>query len=185
MNENTVRTGYWLKWLEEQGLGDAWKNLSGKIEQSKVVVAALHSFAIRPSKVMIMCGKPGTGKTYCALKIAAYYLQWRSDALFFTSASLKEKWLQAQRDDSLGHFMHRLREYGLLIIDDFGQKEPTPGFMEMLFDLLNSRLQWSDRGTVLTSNMSPEALLMSVGEAMSDRLRGQQWLLFNGESKRS
>lgn len=182
--EPKKRVNYWTKWREANDVGDIWSDLSGKIEQSTGVIKALHNFALQPAKVMILSGHPGTGKTYCAMKVIAYYLQSRSDAIFFTSATLKEKWMQAMNDGTMVHLMHKLREYSLLVIDDFGQLDPTPGYMGMIFDLLNSRLQWKDRGTILTTNQSPEALLMSVGQAMSDRLRSQQWILFNGESKR-
>lgn len=182
--ETQVDRDYWTKWRNENDVGDIWADMSGKIYQAEGMRNELAKYARRPSKVLILAGNPGTGKTYCAFKIAHFYLQFRGDCLFFTASSLRDKWMQAMHDGSMTHFMHRLREYGLLIIDDFGQQDVTPGFMGMLFELISYRMQWHDRGTILTTNQSAEALMLSVGQAMADRLRGQTWLRFNGLSQR-
>ena len=146
------REGFWLPWLQANDLGDKKRDLSGDVQQELELIKAMVRFARKPEGVLVFSGKPGVGKTYASLKVAYEYLLWKGDCLFFSAHRLRDVWLQAQREGNLGQLMERLRGYGLLIVDDVGQPDATAGFMAMLFELLDYRMQWSDRGTLLTTN---------------------------------
>lgn len=174
----------WEAFRERNGIGDKWQDMSGKLEQSEAVVRELAGMATRPSGILILQGKPGTGKTFASMRVLEWYTRDRSDALFWTGAGLKGAWLEGIRGEGLFELTKRCKEYKLLVIDDFGQGEPSPGFMEWLFEVLNARLGWSDRGTILSTNLEPSALMRLCGEALADRLRVEKWLKFEGASRR-
>lgn len=174
----------WPKFRERNDIGDTWADLSNPIYQKAEINKALGDMATKPSGVAILTGKPGTGKTYAAMRVMEFYLRRNGDVAYFTGAGLKTKWLEATRSGEGHKLESKCKNYRLLVIDDFGQKEPTPGYMEFVFDVISHRLQWSDRGTVITSNLQPKEFLTACGEALADRLRVQRWLKFEGKSRR-
>jgi DNA replication protein DnaC len=71
-----------------------------------------------------------------------------------------------------------------LIVDDFGTNEPSDKFMGFFMDLINSRMQWEKRGTVITTNLDEKKLGQFCGDALSDRLNTGTLLIFEGKTRR-
>jgi DNA replication protein DnaC len=70
------------------------------------------------------------------------------------------------------------------VIDDFGTAEMSPGFMSFFMDLINTRMQWSNRGTIITTNLNDTKFSEYCGEALADRINTGQLFEFKGKSKR-
>ena len=71
------------------------------------------------------------------------------------------------------------------MIDDFGTGEIPEKFMTFFLDLINSRMQWRRKGTVITTNLPNDELAKVCSEALANRLRTAQYFIFNNDSRRS
>lgn len=180
------RSVEWVKFCEISGIGDVHYDVRfEKVKQSDARIRLMLKFAGEPSGVLLMCGSKGTGKTYCAMGICELYTRKQTDVIFLTHRTMIDKWLESKKDDYFGNFMNRLNECNLLIIDDFGLKNPSPAFLEYFMGLMDLRLQWKNRGTVITTNLDDDKLSNYCGEALSDRILTGHIFKFVGESRRT
>ena len=132
----------------------------------------------------MVTGTPGTGKTFAALSVAEYHLRSHSDAKFYKAGLLAEKWANRMSEGN-SYLLSDLQKGGLLVIDDIAQGTCTASFLNLVFEILSCRMDFSNRGTILTTNASPESVINMVGEALADRLRTQTWIKTQGKSRRS
>ena len=70
------------------------------------------------------------------------------------------------------------------MIDDFATGEPNSKFLEFFMEVINTRIQWSNRGTVITTNLKTKEFNTYCGEALVDRITTGQKFIFVGESRR-
>lgn len=152
--------------------------------------ALVESVAKDPRKVpsLIMCGKPGTGKTHlaCAIAIAAYDagVTVCRESIAGIIREFKDSWRKESEFDE----MKLLRFYGtvkLLIIEEIGVQFGSDTERMYLFEVINRRYE-NCLPTVLVSNLDPDKLAAEVGERVMDRLRedGGRLIRFTGESWR-
>ena len=170
----------WPLFCEMNGLGDLLHEVKfEKIEQEKKKVDHLLKFAVKPSGIVLMQGPTGPGKTYAALGVCEYFTRKNSYVVFCTQKNLHTKW--AEKDHE---YLHKVYNCNLLVIDDFGTGEISNAFMVFFMDLIDSRLQWSDRGTIITTNLDDQMFLHFCGEALTDRINTGQKFVFKDKSKR-
>lgn len=175
----------WPLFCEINGIGDKYHDVCFEnIRQSDEQIKYLREYAKKPNDLILMSGPSGLGKTYACLALCELYTRHSTSCMFFTQASLFEKWKQTANRDDISNFVSKSKETSLLIIDDFGTSELSPTFLAFCLDLVNSRMQWTNRGTVITTNLDSKKFNSMVGEAMSDRLNTGQILLFSGQSRR-
>lgn len=175
----------WPKLCELNGIGNANHDVSfEKVEQTPGKINFLIEFCQKPKGIILMHGPSGTGKTYATLGTMELFSRKSSSVLFFTHNSLMNKWLDVRKQESYSDLLDRIERVALLVIDDFGTCEPSAGFLAYLMNLINARLQYTDRGTIITTNLSPEILSDFCGEALTDRIRTGQEFIFTGESRR-
>jgi len=173
------------------------KTFDAYIAQNQEQVNALakarslvESVAKDPRKVpsLIMCGKPGTGKTHlaCAIAIAAYDagVTVCRESVAGIIREFKDSWRKESEFDE----MKLLRFYGtvkLLIIEEIGVQFGSDTERMYLFEVINRRYE-NCLPTVLVSNLDPDKLAAEVGERVMDRLRedGGRLIRFTGESWR-
>jgi DNA replication protein DnaC len=130
-----------------------------------------------------MPGDKGTGKTYTSLAICEFYTRFRPHCVFITQERLMREWV----DESTGtpsEIFKSVEKCELLVVDDFGTSEPTPKFMSYFFNLIDTRIQWTNRGTVINTNLDNEKFSKICGEPLMDRLSMGQIIKFKGKSKR-
>jgi hypothetical protein len=174
----------WIKFMEDCQVGDLYEDVSFKgILQPDSALNVLGQFAEKPSGVLTIFGTPGGGKTYAALGTAELAMQTDPRVKFFTAIDLASKWSGRMQNGqhTLGEELKKTR---LLIIDDIGQGSVKPSLLDLLFEVLSYRIQWKEKGTILTTNLQPDKLMEILGEAMTDRIRNQKWLKFTGSSRR-
>jgi len=180
-----VRAVPWALWCEYNGIGDLMYEVRfEKIDQSKGKVDYLLKFATKPSGIILMQGNKGLGKTYACLGVCELFTRTNSSCVFMTNLQLMTAWLETFKPDYKGNLLSKLLNCQLLVIDDFGTAEVSSGFMRYFLDLINSRMQWSDRGTIITTNLTESQQSDYCGEALMDRLNTGQKFIFEGKTRR-
>lgn len=169
------------------GIGDVYHDVCFEsIDQSKGKIDYLRKFCANPmGGIIVMYGPPGTGKTYASMAACELFTRSKISAKFFTHKTLASQWMQSFRDNNHQLLVSKLERVELLVIDDFGTSEPSEKFMAFMMDLINARIQWKDRGTIISTNLVPDKLSEFCGHALSDRLRTGQKFQFEGNSRRS
>lgn len=171
----------WSVFCEFNDIGDLLHDVTfEKIDQPKPKVDYLFKFAQKPQGIIFMQGDKGLGKTYACLATCELYTRTKTNCLFLTQESLFQKWLEGKFD-----VISRIKEIELLIIDDFGTGELSPGFMKYFMGLINIRIQWSDRGTIITTNLDDKTFSEYCGKALTDRINTGQKFVFTGKSRRA
>jgi hypothetical protein len=174
----------WKVFMEEYNIGDIYETVSfTSIHQPEKLITALREFTESPSGVLTLTGTPGTGKTFAALSACQLFLASDHRVKFYTAIELGSRWSNRINSGD-NQLMDQLKNTRLLVIDDLCQGSVKPSLLELLFEVVAYRLQWKDKGTIFTTNLEPSNLLEILGEAMSDRLRGQKWLKTTGKSRR-
>lgn len=136
---------------------------------------------------MILCGKPGTGKTHLACAIAAAKIAARKTAAFMTAVgavryvrSTYRKDAEMTESEAIGN----LCTVDLLVLDEVGVQHGSEHEKMILFDVINDRYA-NCRGTILLSNLSAEDLQGYLGDRIMDRFReGGVVIAFDWESHR-
>lgn len=179
------RSVAWSQWCSIMKLGDKCHAIAFEgIQQVPAKVDFLIKFSKSPSGLVLMLGRSGAGKSYACLGLCELFTRNDPQATFITQAALMSHWLPSSRGDGLRDFLDRVETTPLLVVDDFGASDPSPGFLGYFMDLINTRMQWTTRGTVINTNLSFEKLARFCGEALIDRLRTAQQMIFDGESRR-
>lgn len=175
----------WPKFCEINDIGDVHYEVKFEsIEQTQGKISYMLKFVDAPRGIIIMQGEPGTGKTYAAMAICELYTRKDSSAIFTTQKQMSNKWLETFKAERYSNYIERVTSVSVLVIDDFGTAEMPPGFMSFFMDLINTRLQWTTRGTVITSNLDAKSFSKACGDALSDRLNTGQWFEFKGKTRR-
>ncbi len=179
------RAVLWPLWCELNGIGDVHHNVRFEsIQQSAAKIAYMLKFIEKPHGIIYMQGDAGTGKTYAAMGMCELFTKKSTDCMFISQKQLMVKWLETFKSDFNAHFFERISRVELLVIDDFGTSEVSPGFMSYFMDLIDKRLQWSNRGTVITTNLKDDAFSNYCGEALTDRIKTGQLFIFEDKSRR-
>lgn len=171
----------WPLFCEINGIGDVHHNVRfEKIEQSQGKLDYLLKFATNPSGIILMQGGPGSGKTYASMGVCEYFTRKSAFATFITQTKMQDKWLSEEKVK----FISNCERVNLLVIDDFGIGEISPGFMRFFFNLVDSRLQWTNKGTIITTNLLDKEFTNYCGQALNDRIRTGQKMVFENKSRR-
>lgn len=139
---------------------------SGANTDALAAAAAWWGLKSRPTW-LVLVGNPGTGKT-----VAAVWLLVQS-----MTAGLRGQYRRAAEVVRMSAFdegraeLERLKHAALLVLDDVGRETTSEYSRALLFDLLDTR--HAERlPTVLASNLVDGALSRHLGDALTDRIRG-------------
>lgn len=148
----------------------------GHLTQSPALKAGSAFTRNRARMFLVLLGPTGVGKTVAAARVAQEFCRhfaWNAqptsqrppEPLLFVEARRLTR-LPGFADES---WLDELRQTHLLILDDAGD-EATEFGKQALLGLLLSRYT-RQRRTVLTANLTADALRARYGEALADRLR--------------
>ena len=175
----------WPKFCELNGIGDLKHDVRfEKIEQAAPKVDYLLKFATKPMGIILMQGTKGNGKTYASLGVCEYFTRKNTFAIFTTQTQMQQNWLLTFKSDIHNRYIQSVTTCNLLVIDDFGIGDIPPGFMTFFFELIDQRAQWSDRGTIITTNLNDADFSRYCGEALNDRIGTGQKMVFKEKSRR-
>lgn len=141
-------------------------------------------------RCLILCGKPGTGKTHLATAIADYLItETKYTAVYRSLFSILQSVKNTYGNDAESTERQVFRDLvrpDLLIIDEIGATKSTEFELSTLFALINARYE-NQLPTLIISNLAPEELKGAIGERCVDRLRegGGKALSFGWDSMRS
>jgi len=147
-------------------------------------MGCLKDFASNPSSILLLQGTKGNGKTWSSLAVCEYFTRTNFSCIFISQEDMQAKWLETFKTPGLNTFIDKIIKCRLLVIDDFGTGNIPPGFMKVFFQIIDKRLQWEDRGTIITTNLTNEAISQFCGEALNDRISTGIRLEFYEPSRR-
>jgi len=186
------RASEWPLFCEMNNIGDEFHAVRFEaIEQSPEMKFKMQDFLKSENHFMTMRGPKGSGKSYAAMGICELFTRTKVSCMFISHEKMQSDWLDTFKTDGLNNFISRVKNVELLIIDDFGAKIPTTNFKAFFFDLINTRMQWIGRKTIILSNLledkeEDEKLYLNClgGDAVSDRLKRAVKLKFKDKSRR-
>ena len=131
---------------------------------------------------LTLTGNVGTGKTHVAVGLVKLACGLGIEARFLTMDELlaaikatydRERRPARRRDLTPGEadLLDELASLPLLALDDLGTENPTPWARDRLYTLVNRRYL-GQRPTIVTTNLSLEALANRLGERTVSRLWG-------------
>ncbi|MBO4391499.1 MAG: ATP-binding protein [Lachnospiraceae bacterium] len=137
-----------------------------------------------PSLSLLITGPTGTGKTFLAHCVADQLLSSGFSVIRLSATQLIEVFEEQQRNRyrynhednfadqeefSADELRHYLFECDLLIIDDLGTEMPNSFTINKIFTVIDDR-QTRQKGTLITTNLSMQAIRDSYTERISSRL---------------
>ncbi len=165
-----------LKLLEQPGIE---KTLLERLSQCKW---------IDEKKNLLITGKTGTGKSYCACALAGAAAAGFRTVHYFKASRLLRELQNAENCQTLTEELNRLANYDLLIIDDFGLMNLDMDMCRNLFELIDIR---DGRKANIFISQYPVSEWYEMfkdstyADACLDRLTGNAYRLqFTGESHR-
>ena len=139
------------------------------------------------TKVILFCGRAGSGKSYLASILANALEQKLHDVIFIKAVRLNKLFLEyhlAPLEEKSGH-LSALFDCGMLIIDDLGSENSLNNVTaEYLYQLIIER---EDKTTLITTNLSPGEINDIYGSRVFSRLADKSrslWLKFDSEDLR-
>ena len=146
-------------------------------ESIREAADSARKFAKSPKGWLVLNGPPGAGKTHLAAAIANDLLRRKQPALFLNVPDLLNFLREAFRpkganDPSFEQRLRTIRDFPVLILDDWGAHSDTPWADEQLYLILNHRTE-RNLPTVVTSNLPMEDLEPRVRSRLMNRRIGK------------
>lgn len=128
----------------------------------------------RSSQSLLLCGKPGLGKTHLSIAIACEAIDKGFDVLYVPFNTLISR-LEAMRfgggSDDFQAGLEPIMASELLVLDDLGCEFSTAFSTSVLYDIINTR-QLCSLPTIINTNLTGEELSAKYGERIASRLLG-------------
>lgn len=125
-----------------------------------------------PRDIVVCYGSPGTGKTYFAAAVMAYFLEKTQDIRAYTENFLLGKLRQSMGAYTSSDYikeLHQMIDSHFIIIDDFGAAPHTEWREEVLYELVNFRYV-RNLPTIITTNLDESKMKMKYDHRITSRL---------------
>lgn len=139
---------------------------------------------------VILCGRPGTGKTHLGCGVANELLKRGFNALYTTASNLVRDIRATWGRDSECTEAEVIKAFvapDLLIIDEIGVQTGSADEKIRLFDVINARYE-QVKPMLIISNLDVKGVVDYIGERAADRLRengGQAFAFTWGSYRRN
>lgn len=125
---------------------------------------------------VILSGQTGCGKTHLAVAMVREFLQRNQGAVFITVPQLLLK-IRAAFDphpaQTEQELVERYSSCKLLVLDDLGAEKTTEFSIATLYLILDQRIRHM-RQTIVTTNLTLQAIEHSLGARIASRLAGMR-----------
>lgn len=107
---------------------------------------------------LLIVGRPGTGKTHCAIGVAGEWIKEGKSVFYATASDLLDaiKATFESKDSTSEDYLRPAKASSLFILDDLGNQPRTEWSDTILFNILNYRMM-NKLATIITSNKDPNA----------------------------
>ena len=137
---------------------------------------------------MLFTGGPGLGKTFLSACIARSVADGGHSVVYETVIRMLEDFEAAKFGNYSEESRGQTEQYlscDLLIVDDLGSEMTTQFSMSALYHVINTRFM-EGRSTIISTNLTPDALTARYSQAICSRLLGSYRLMqFLGNDLRS
>jgi DNA replication protein DnaC len=138
---------------------------------------------------LLMCGKPGTGKSHLSVAFAIEVINQGRSAAYTTVLRAIRSIKDTYRKNSELTEQQAINAFispDLLVLDEVGVQFGSETEKMYLFEILNGRYE-NQKPTIVITNLSPDEVSDYLGERVIDRLSegGGGTLVFDWESYRS
>lgn len=138
---------------------------------------------------LIMCGRPGTGKTHLAVAISRVVMDKGGSVYFGRLIDMTRQVMETYNRNSqktAREVIQDLVKPDLLILDEVGHQRGTDEERLILFDVINARYEQC-KPVILITNLDMAGLRQYLDERAEDRLRegGGRAIIFDWESYRA
>ncbi len=161
------------------------------IIQPKIIMEKLSEYAQKPFGYLILSGPNGRGKSFAAKEIyhrnTPYVLPQHSDfhAVLIKQATLNTRYLDSLGGHNLEELSKKFIDTKLLVLDDLGSRDPSPGFLDFIYMILDERYEGrKTKGTIITTNLGHAELRSKFGEAIASRITSGINLRIDGHEDR-
>jgi hypothetical protein len=136
-------------------------------------IALQKSLAWNRKGFLTITGPTGTGKSFAAASVLFEATRSRMERTWNDptqwSKSAAGLWLSAYRVSTSREDFALALSCGFLVLDDLGEEVPTPAVRAAMKEIVSERYN-RDRPTIVTSNLSIEAIRDRYGDRMVERL---------------
>lgn len=166
----------WTRVSYEKNLPKISHNVEmSELRQPTTVLQTLTCFIRKPSKLLTIQGASGTGKSFISILTTREMFRRKWDFIYISANDLS---LVTKRKDSAAIDMQtRLTNVPFLVIEDVCLEIKHYAFVEMLCCVINSRIRYDNRPTLLTTTLKPSSFLKALGIDLADRVAAEPWLI--------
>ena len=136
----------------------------------------INNFDKEDQKNLLFTGKTGLGKTFLSSSIANELLKQGKTVLYQTASVMLDAIIDYRfgKENSSKDIYDHLLNVDLLIIDDLGTEGTNQMKLVELFNILNSRLLNTNKGTktIISTNLSLQTIFENYDERIVSRIVG-------------
>lgn len=153
------------------GMGREYVNASlAKWRASEKQCSVVNAWVKEPLKMLVLVGKPRTGKTFFCAAVANYFMQQKINVRYLNSRRFFEAIQNAiANDKSQYEAIRQIASHEVLILDDIAAATNSEWQKEVLLDLMDQRYS-NQAPTIVTTNLTEKDSEIALGGRTASRV---------------